>query len=163
MCENLDTDLNCRQCESSLMATTHEATENLPSPQLMSATTTWGESALGPHGALVLKVHNSEDQIFLPSSQHVVIGRIAAPYGKAAFIDLTPFGLRAMGVSRRHAMLEISDHVLIIDLMSANGTFLNGHRLSSNRYTIVRNGDELRFGAFVTDLYFIAPHKAQSA
>lgn len=50
-------------------------------------------------------------------------------------------------ISNRHAQLEIlPDRVLLSDLGSTNGTFVNGHPISSR--TILRSGDEIRFGRF---------------
>lgn len=55
----------------------------------------------------------------------------------------------SMLASRRHAILEIShDRVTLRDLNSANGTFVNGERISVRQLT---NGDLVRFG----DLAFV--------
>jgi hypothetical protein len=151
---NLDTDVFCRQCGLPLAVTVRDATEKLPSPELLEPITTWGESSLTSSAGLILQVFETGDQIFLPPTDRIVIGRLSTPYEGAAFVDLTPFGSRAKSVSRRHALLEISHHVQIMDLGSANGTFLHGNRVSTEHFSLVRSGDELRFGDFVTGLYF---------
>ncbi len=51
-------------------------------------------------------------------------------------------------VSRRHAEIEISNATLLIsDLGSTNGTFVNGERIDQPRE--LRDGDEIRIGAVV--------------
>ncbi|MCP4871781.1 MAG: FHA domain-containing protein [Proteobacteria bacterium] len=50
-------------------------------------------------------------------------------------------------VSRRHAVIEVfsEDQVLVRDLESTNGTFLNGHRVTS---AWLNDGDRLSLGSF---------------
>jgi pSer/pThr/pTyr-binding forkhead associated (FHA) protein len=54
-------------------------------------------------------------------------------------------------VSRRHAVLEfhIDGSVLLRDLGSRNGTYVNGERLPENQPTPLRNGDSIRIGGKV--------------
>ncbi|SDK23436.1 FHA domain-containing protein [Microbulbifer yueqingensis] len=60
--------------------------------------------------------------------------------GRSDECDIT-FSLSHL--SRRHARLEVRDGLLfVVDLGSANGTFLNNRRVAETR---VRRGDELRF------------------
>ncbi|MDQ2075569.1 FHA domain-containing protein [Marinimicrobium sp. ABcell2] len=60
--------------------------------------------------------------------------------GRSSECDIT---LAVAHLSRRHARLEIQDGLLYVkDLGSANGTYLNGVRVSEAR---VRRGDELSF------------------
>ena len=50
-------------------------------------------------------------------------------------------------LSRRHASVSFldPDHLLVEDLSSTNGTFVNDHRITAP--TVVRPGDSLRIGA----------------
>ena len=51
-------------------------------------------------------------------------------------------------VSRRHAEIQVSSgDILISDLGSTNGTFVNGERIDQPR--TLRDGDEVRIGAVV--------------
>ena len=58
-------------------------------------------------------------------------------------------------VSRRHARLSIAgSDVVVTDLNSRNGTFLNGTRLSAHRPYQIRDGDEIRLGQMVMRVFY---------
>lgn len=60
------------------------------------------------------------------------------------------------GVSRKHAMLtrhgEQPDEVVVSDLHSRNGTWVNGNRIEAP--TILRSGDLVQFGRFAAAWFF---------
>ncbi len=83
-----------------------------------------------------------------------IIGRRDPSADTAPEIDLSSYGAYQMGVSRRHASLAIHDKKLLLtDLGSRNGTYLNGHRVPANQTAIVPNGSEIRVGKIVANLY----------
>ena len=43
---------------------------------------------------------------------------------------------------------------MILDRGSANGTYLNGERLTPNEPHVLRDGDEIRLGKLVAHIYF---------
>lgn len=93
-------------------------------PTVVRAETT-GWSLKSNHPALANKVFNL--------AANTVVGR-------ASDCDIV---LAAAHLSRRHAQLSVKDGLLYVkDLGSANGTFVNGERVSEAR---VKRGDELRF------------------
>lgn len=62
-------------------------------------------------------------------------------------IDLTPHGAYRLGLSRRHATIMCHDNRLIVkDLNSRNGTFINGVAVDKGGTQELASGDELRFG-----------------
>jgi pSer/pThr/pTyr-binding forkhead associated (FHA) protein len=70
-------------------------------------------------------------------------------------IDLTSFGAQDLGVSRHHARIDArKEPPLIVDLGSANGTFINGTKLEPNKPYQLESGDELRLGRLVMRLYY---------
>jgi pSer/pThr/pTyr-binding forkhead associated (FHA) protein len=70
-------------------------------------------------------------------------------------IDLEDFDAFERGVSRQHAVLRRQkDTVVLIDLNSANSTFLNGQRLVADQPRILRDGDEIRLGQLVLRVAF---------
>lgn len=83
----------------------------------------------------------------------IVLGR-ADPSGSSPDLDLEPFGAAEKGVSRRHATITVQDGVFVIsDTDSANGTYVNGHRLQPHEAHILQAGDELRLGRLIARVY----------
>ena len=65
-------------------------------------------------------------------------------------IDLAPFGGVEQFVSRRHAIITLSEgHYYIEDLNSLNETLRNSSRLFPGQRYLLSNGDQLQFGAMV--------------
>lgn len=75
----------------------------------------------------------------------IVLGR-ATP-GFEPDVDLDLFNAGNLGVSRRHAMMRPSNtHLLVIDLKSTNGTFINGRRVVPGTARPVVVDDSISFG-----------------
>ncbi|MCA9069590.1 MAG: FHA domain-containing protein [Planctomycetaceae bacterium] len=57
---------------------------------------------------------------------------------------------RDPAVSRRHCEVRVQGSDLVLyDLGSSNGTYVNGQRLHPREIRILRNGDQLRLGKLV--------------
>lgn len=90
----------------------------------------------------------------------VVVGRSATSGGMMPDIDLTRVGAMDLGVSRLHVALryEAADNTIqVYDLGSANGSYLNGHKLLPKENRVLRSGDELRLGRLVLRVAFTHP------
>lgn len=75
-------------------------------------------------------------------------------------VDLAPFGGRQNGVSRRHAELHFQNgQWTLVDLSSANGTFVNDVALQPGVPFVVQDGSRLRFGAFTCTMRNSTPSK----
>ncbi len=87
----------------------------------------------------------------------IIMGRSDVAIGEKPTVDLTPYSADTMGVSRKHAKItRREDNALhLIDLKSANGTFLNGQKLIPEQPRILRNGDEVRLGRLVMTVEFV--------
>jgi hypothetical protein len=85
----------------------------------------------------------------LPLADHneFTMGRSSEGQPVVPDIDLTPYDAYGMGVSRLHAVIRrgISD-VVLMDLDSSNGTFINGKRLTPNEEWPLSNGDVVALG-----------------
>ncbi len=70
-------------------------------------------------------------------------------------LDLTSYGGMEMGVSRMHAMIQLTDQGFIIsDLGSTNGTYLNNNQLTPSLPFLIKSGDEIRFGDFLVHIFW---------
>jgi CheY-like chemotaxis protein len=97
--------------------------------------------------AIELRVVGTPHMIHVPASESIMVGRGDPKRGMVPEVDLTPYAAHVLGVSRQHARISVlKDRVVVRDLGSANGTFLNGHVLSPNEDYRLRHGDQLSFG-----------------
>ncbi len=62
-------------------------------------------------------------------------------------IDLSPYQAYAAGVSRLHALIKREGkRVIIVDLGSSNGTYVNGKRLTTRTEHLLNHGDIIALG-----------------
>ena len=75
------------------------------------------------------------------------LGRSAEGQPIIPDVDLSPYNAYANGVSRLHAVLKLmKDQIVLVDLGSSNGTYLNGNRLSPYVEASVAHGDVVYLG-----------------
>ncbi len=83
----------------------------------------------------------------------VLLGRIDPSNDVFPEIDLTHDSGLEKGVSRRHAqIIEHEGQVVIEDMGSLNGTFINGKRLAPYNPQELHNGDQLQLGKLLIDV-----------
>ena len=106
-----------------------------------------------PPPSLVLKnwvtLHLLDTGQVLPLAERneFTIGRISEGQPIMPDIDLSPYQAYASGVSRLHAVIKREgNHVFLMDLDSANGTYVNGKRLNPNVEHTLKNGDVVALG-----------------
>lgn len=108
-----------------------------------------------------LRIHihgHDEDLVYELRRGELMIGRSDPTHNITPEIDLAPFEAYRYGVSRCHALLRRDGVRLTVqDLGSSNGTHLNGEKLPSQSPRIVRDGDTLRVGTMVLQVYFAQP------
>lgn len=121
----------------------------------LSAKATWGTARLNPYSEVMLHIVDSKDPIKLKVIKHSVIGRMDDGSQNQPDVNLAPYSGLEKGVSRNHAVIERNeDTLMIMDMQSSNGTYLNGQRLVPHQPRVLRDGDEIRFGRLVTRIYF---------
>jgi pSer/pThr/pTyr-binding forkhead associated (FHA) protein len=92
--------------------------------------------------------------ILLEGRQEYVLGREGLEDEKPD-VNLGPHGARERGVSRKHAVLKVDRRQLLLtDLNSSNGTWLNGSQLAANEPIRLESGDEVRLGKLALKIYF---------
>jgi hypothetical protein len=75
------------------------------------------------------------------------MGRVSEGQPIMPDIDLSPYQAYAAGVSRLHAVIKrTGSKIIIIDLGSANGTYINGKRLAPNSEQVLNHGDIIALG-----------------
>ncbi|MBA3867984.1 MAG: FHA domain-containing protein [Anaerolineae bacterium] len=117
--------------------------------------TNWGTASIGFAENISLRIGNptAEPTIHVCLIRPLVLGR-AVGDDPDVHINLEAYEATQKGVSRQHASLTlVAKIVMLTDLESVNGTFLNGQRLSPNQHYIVRNGDEIRLGQLLIYIY----------
>lgn len=61
--------------------------------------------------------------------------------------------LKSESISRKHCILVVrKGKVLVQDLNSRNGTFINGNRVASDKASILNNGDQLTVGKMAFEI-----------
>lgn len=79
--------------------------------------------------------------------------------GNSPIINLEPYNGALLGVSRKHAVLEMGDkYITVTDLNSTNGTKLNGMKLTPYHRRVLRNGDEVILGNLAMKIIYIYPN-----
>ena len=83
----------------------------------------------------------------LSDRNEFTLGRISEGQPIMPDIDLSPYQAYANGVSRLHAVIKrMGDRIFMMDLGSANGTYINGKRLNPNMEQTLNNGDIIALG-----------------
>jgi hypothetical protein len=96
-----------------------------------------------------ISLHLIESGQILPLADRTefTLGRSAEGQPIVPDVDLTSYNAYANGVSRLHAAIKlINNRIVVVDLGSSNGTYLNGVRLSPYIETPVSHGDLLYLG-----------------
>ena len=141
--------LFCSECGSQLVSIQNLATQNLPMDSMPSfddiAPVKTAE--FSADDKISLQVLEGGQFIPLSNRNEFTIGRLSEGQSVMPDIDLTPYGAYENGVSRLHAALKKADNqVSIMDLGSANGTYLDGVRLTSEREYPLKHGNIIAFG-----------------
>jgi hypothetical protein len=136
--------LFCSECGVYLLTGGPLRTEPLPESDLPSSRADPWESG---EALAAAEVQVEATIVILPAEGEAVLGRLDATRGVFPNIDLTPEGGLEGGVSRRHARIhKQKTQYFIEDLGSANGTFLNGQRLTPYLPHPLHDADELQLG-----------------
>ena len=154
--ENKETDVYCYKCGNLLtipkVVGTTTVLEEETGP--VNPRRRWGTARFDTETVLIVAVRDYDSEpIRVRLSHDQTIGRKHNEF--TPDVDLTPYDAYARGVSRQHAVVRRqNDTVVIIDMNSANSTFLNGQRLVPDQPRILRDGDEVRLGQLVLRVTF---------
>lgn len=155
--ENLEGELVCANCGSSLNQVHGDNgdTRLLDSVALRAQVTNWGTARLGKERQLLLHIRGHEKPLVVNITDQLVLGRFDVETKQAPDVGLDDYNAQELGVSRRHAAILVEDNALkVMDLGSANATYMNGQKLVAHQARILRDGDELRLGRLVMRVHF---------
>lgn len=152
--EQVDNTIYCNECGHYLLSkadkrkTEHydrddiHSTFNLPTQPKSSL-----PPALTGPVVIQLKIISNQREVQLALDKKLLFGRIDPALGVFPDIDLTVDGSLAKSVSRRHATVSRQDDKIVVeDLGSVNGTFINGQRLDPYVPNSINDGDILQLG-----------------
>ena len=95
-----------------------------------------------------LYVQDGSKTFRLAQREEFTLGRGDETRGTRPDIDLAPFRAYTNGVSRMHAVIRRrGGQIVLMDLGSANGTYVNGRRLRSQQEAGLVDGDMIALGA----------------
>lgn len=98
-------------------------------------------------GSISLQLLKGGQFLPLKNRKEFTIGRVSVGQTIMPDIDLTPYGAYDYGVSRLHAVLRKTEtKVIIMDLGSSNGTYVDGTRLESEREYPLSHGSIISLG-----------------
>jgi hypothetical protein len=105
-------------------------------------------------GQISLTVVGIGHTFLLEGRPEYVMGREGAE-NEMPEVNLGPHGAREKGVSRKHATLRVDRRqLLLVDLGSSNGTWLNGQQIAAHEPVRLESGDEVRLGKLLLRVHF---------
>jgi hypothetical protein len=149
----MDGALFCSECGANIGAQDGMSTQNIetgemrqnieskaakPSRQpVITKLDTWG----------TLHLLDTGQMLPLSDRNEFTLGRISEGQPIMPDIDLSPYQAYASGVSRLHAVLKRDNgRIILMDLGSSNGTYLNAKRLNPNSEQAIEHGDVIALG-----------------
>lgn len=104
------------------------------------------DEATVPDGGIAVYIEGEFNPAYIDSQGEFVMGRKVGTTSEGLF-DLSAAGGYHLGVSRRHAVIRRTEHGYeVLDLGSANGTWLNDERLLPHKSYPLVSGSHLRLG-----------------
>jgi hypothetical protein len=109
-----------------------------------------------PAASAILQVNSSGAVLSLSLDKPTLLGRgPGVDKDPSAVVDLSEFDALKLGISRHHCRLERRDQrLLVTDLGSTNGTFVNAEALRSHQEYALANGDTLTLGKLRLTVFF---------
>lgn len=102
--------------------------------------------------AVRLKIDEMQREIEIPLKKSILLGRVAPAANIFPEVDLSCNGT-TKNVSRRHArIVKRREEVIVEDLDSLNGTYINGRKLAPFWPTVLQDGDILQLGNLLIEI-----------
>lgn len=149
--ENISGTLFCVECGAQLEGTETLTTQAINQEQIVDDLKKSPAGVEPPSSPINswLSLHLMDSGKILPlaTRNEFTLGRLSEGQPIMPDIDLTPYQAYASGVSRLHAVVKRdASRVVIMDLGSSNGTYLNGRRLNPHTEEGLKHGDVVALG-----------------
>ena len=154
--EENDGAIFCSDCGTQLIQVDTSKTQQIE-PDLSDLTTAPIRGDFTHYGVAWISLHLLDSGQILPVADRTefTLGRISDNQPIMPDIDLTPYKAYDNGVSRLHAVVRLTDGIIkIMDLGSANGTYINGTRIMPNVEQTLRHGDVIALGKLKIQVVF---------
>ncbi len=145
--------LYCKECGTPFPVITRDPTMTIPSTladELRGDVGDEVDQEVPPtpgNASLSLFLVDTGDVIQLEGLSEYTLGRSAEDQPILPDVDLAPYHAYEYGVSRLHASIKLSQpYALLTDFDSANGTLLNGQKLSPHKPYPITHGDIFSLG-----------------
>ncbi len=156
---HVDNTLFCSECGTYLLEDDKRGTDPLGTSEIGWVGNAAEESAAQPSFqgtgplAIRLKIGDKKRLVEVPLDKPIHLGRLDPASDIFPEIDLTEDDGLGKGVSRRHArILKREGTVVVEDLGSINGTFVNGKRLAPYLPEPLSDGDSLQIGRLLIEV-----------
>jgi hypothetical protein len=121
-----------------------------------------GTSSFYKDMTLALHLREYGERLHLEVGKSLILGRVS--HHGENYIDFTRFDAYAKGVSRRHAaIVRHSVSLILQDLGSFNGTYINGVRIPPRHGIILKDKDLINLGSLEFQVNFAESQKKKSA
>jgi FHA domain-containing protein len=105
--------------------------------------------------AVALYIDSAENPMIIDITQQAILGRYTPDAPLRPRVDLTPYSAYERGISRMHAAIRRTpDGLVVEDLASSNGTWINEVQLQPYIPTPLRSGDRIRLGQLEIEVLF---------
>jgi pSer/pThr/pTyr-binding forkhead associated (FHA) protein len=129
--------------------------KNSPLRHRLASSTSESPQVVSPEQAITLLIRGMSKRLALTENQEIILGRADPDERIYPGVDLTPFGAREYGVSRKHLRLTLFQRqVIATDLGGGNGTFLAGKLMFPLLPYPVHSGDDLVLGRLPVQIVF---------
>ncbi len=149
---NIDGTMFCAECGAQLVGRDNLITQNISTQQFNQVSSSKPKTDVyqpfdGSDAWGSLHLLDTGQVLPLSSRNEFTMGRVSEGQPIMPDIDLSPYQAYAAGVSRLHGVIKrIGNNIVIVDLGSANGTYINGKRLSPNAEQSLNHGDIVALG-----------------
>jgi hypothetical protein len=148
--QNLSGAVFCSECGAPLQLADALTTQNIKVvPERMRVPKKQPAVTEPPAGDNWVTLHLLDSGHVLPLAERneFTMGRSSEGQPIMPDIDLSPYQAYARGVSRLHAVIRRAvGQIVLMDLDSANGTYINGKKIEPNVEEPIANGDIVALG-----------------